>query len=75
MNSRYFGAGDHKIVKTCITTSLLGGLILSAVLTVLGVVFSPQLMQPVNTPDNIFGDGNLYLHIYTARFLAEQERK
>ncbi len=67
--SRYFGAGDHKAAKTCITTSMLCGLILSALLTLLGVLFSPQLMQLVNTPDNIFSDGCLYLRIYTAGFV------
>lgn len=67
--SRYFGAGDYKTAKTCITTSMLGGLLLSAVLTALGVLFSPQLMQLVNTPDDIFADGDLYLRIYTAGFI------
>lgn len=67
--SRYFGAGDHKAAKTCISTSLLGGLVLSAALTVFGVIFSPQLMQLVNTPSDIFDGGNLYLRIYTAGFI------
>ena len=67
--SRWFGAGDNKTSKTCISTALIGGLALSAVMTVLGVIFSPQFMKLVNTPEDIFSDGSLYLKIYTAGFI------
>lgn len=67
--SRWFGAGDNKTAKTCISTALIGGLALSAVMTVLGVIFSPQFMKLVNTPGDIFADGSLYLKIYTAGFV------
>ncbi|MGN0695207.1 MAG: MATE family efflux transporter [Oscillospiraceae bacterium] len=66
---RNYGAKNYKAAKTCITTSLIAGLVLSAVLTALGVIFSPQLMKLVNTPDEIFADGNTYLRIYTGGFI------
>lgn len=66
---RNYGAKNYKGTKTCITTSLIAGLVLSSVLTALGVIFSPQLMKLVNTPDEIFDDGNTYLRIYTAGFV------
>lgn len=66
---RNYGARDYKRAKTCITTSLVSGLVLSAVLTALGVIFSPQLMELVNTPAEIFDDGNTYLRIYTGGFI------
>lgn len=67
--SRFFGAGKHREVKTCITTSLIAGLILSAALTLFGVLGSPWLMKLVNTPDDIMNEGNLYLKIYTGGFI------
>lgn len=67
--SRFFGAGRLEEVKTCITTSLISGLVLSSVMTVLGVLFSPQMMRLVKTPDNIMNDGNIYLKIYTGGFV------
>ena len=67
--SRFFGAGKHREVKTCITTSLIAGLVLSAVLTLFGVLGSPRLMKLVNTPDDIMNEGNLYLKIYTGGFI------
>lgn len=67
--SRFFGAGKLTEVKTCITTSLIAGLALSAVMTVLGVLFSPQMMALVKTPDDIMEQGNLYLKIYTGGFV------
>lgn len=67
--SKHFGAGDMQQTKTCIYTSLISGTVLSAVLTVLGVMLSGVFMQLVQTPSNIFDDGCLYLMIYTGGFL------
>ena len=67
--SRFFGAGKLEEVKTCITTSLISGSLLSAVMTVLGVLLSPQMMQLVKTPENIMSDGSTYLKIYTGGFV------
>lgn len=66
---RNFGAGEMKKTKTCITTSLIAGLILSAALTVVGIILSPALMRLVNTPDSIFESGNVYLKIYIGGFI------
>lgn len=67
--SKRFGSGDHKRAKVCISTALISGLALSAIMTVLGVALSPQMMKLVNTPSNIFSDGDLYLKIYTGGFV------
>ena len=67
--SRYFGAKKFNETKTCISTTLIAGLVLSALLTVLGLAFSTPLMRLVKTPDNIFADGNLYLRVYTGGFV------
>ncbi len=64
--SRYFGAKDFISVKTAAFTTLLSSAVLSAFLTVVGLAFSKPLMVMINTPENIFSDGTLYLKIYTA---------
>lgn len=67
--SKYFGAGDYEKTKTCISTSLISGLILSAVLTVVGIIFTAPMMNLVKTPEDIFEDGSLYLRIYVGGFI------
>lgn len=67
--SKHFGSGNLKQTKTCISTSLIAGTALSALLTLVGVLFSGVFMEWVQTPENIFGDGCLYLMIYTGGFL------
>lgn len=67
--SKHFGSGNMPMTKTCISTSLIAGTALSVVLTVVGVLFSGLFMQWVQTPENIFDDGCLYLMIYTGGFV------
>lgn len=67
--SQYFGAKEYKKVKTAASTSLIASLVISGVLTVLGIVFTPALMRLVDTPKNIFDDSALYLAIYIGGFV------
>lgn len=67
--SRLFGSGNIKETKTSISTAIIAGSVLSFLLMLVGVIFSASLMRLVNTPDNIFEQGNLYLKIYTGGFV------
>lgn len=67
--SNLFGAKKYKEMKTAVSTTLLASLVLSVVLTVLGVLFTSPLMRLVQTPENIFEDGALFLRIYTGGFV------
>ena len=67
--SQLFGAKDFREMKTAISTTLISSALLSALLTVLGLLFSRGLMHLIKTPDNIFADGDLYLRIYIGGFL------
>ena len=67
--SQTFGAKNYKKMKTAVSTAFLAFFVLSVVLTAAGVLGSTFLMQMVNTPENIFADGNLYLKIYTGGFI------
>lgn len=66
--SRLFGARDFKAMKTAVSTTMIASLVLSLVLTVLGLAGTPALMHMLNTPEDIFDDGSLYLAIYVGGF-------
>ncbi len=64
-----FGRKDFMRVRSCMTTALIFGAVLSLLLTVIGVICSPLLMELVNTPADIFSEGERYLRIYTGGFV------
>lgn len=68
--SRLFGAKAYGELKTAVSTTLIASVVISAVLTAVGLLGSRGLMIMINTPDNIFADGDLYLRIYIGGFLA-----
>lgn len=67
--SQFFGAKDYDRMKTAVYTTLIAATALSAVLTAAGLIGSRALMQMIQTPANIFADGDLYLRIYIGGFL------
>lgn len=66
--SQLFGAKKYKEMKTAVSTTLIASGILSLVLTMAGLLGSKALMSMIHTPENIFGDGALYLRIYIGGF-------
>jgi len=64
--SQFFGAKDYEKVKTTASTTLISCFALAIFLTALGLVLSTPLMEMINTPKNIFSDGEAYLRIYIA---------
>ncbi|MCM1254323.1 MAG: MATE family efflux transporter [Clostridium sp.] len=67
--SQLFGAKEYRRLKTAVSTTLLTGFLLSVILTVLGLFTTPAMMRMIQTPDNIFSDGALYLRIYIGGFV------
>lgn len=67
--SQCFGAKDFKRVKTAVSTAMIAGAVLSGVLTLIGVLFTPSLIMLIDTPQNIFEDSAAYLAIYTGGFV------
>ncbi|PWM47665.1 MAG: MATE family efflux transporter [Clostridiales bacterium] len=67
--SRLYGSKDYLQTKTSISTTIISGFVISTILTALGTIFSPLLINLVNTPENIFSDADLYLRIYTGGFI------
>lgn len=62
--SRLFGAKDFIRLRTAVTTAFIACLVMSIALTVYGYEFCAPMMSWINTPQNIFSDGALYLRIY-----------
>ncbi|MBO5209865.1 MAG: MATE family efflux transporter [Lachnospiraceae bacterium] len=67
--SQLFGAKEYRKLKTAISTTFITTLVLSIVLTIIGLFTTPAMMRMIQTPDNIFVDGALYLKIYIAGFV------
>ena len=66
--SRLFGAKKYANMKSAISTAVLASLIIAGIMSVVGIIFTPDLMRLINTPGNIFADGSIYLKIYVAGF-------
>lgn len=67
--SQLFGARMYNRLKTAVSTILISGFCLSALLTLFGILLSPTFMRLLRTPENIFSDSDLYLKIYIAGFI------
>ena len=50
----------HRIVHTAIPTAIIGGIILS----VIGVLFSEDFLQMMNTPENVLPLATVYMQLY-----------
>lgn len=62
--SRYFGARDYRRMKTSVSTALISFLVVSLALGGLGLLLGDQIMEALNTPENIMEDAVTYLNIY-----------
>lgn len=62
--SQTFGAGKLVKMKSTVSTSIIAITVVSIILTILGYVFCTDIMQMINTPENIFADSRLYLKVY-----------
>ena len=61
--SRYFGARDYRRMKTSVSTALISFLVVSLALGGLGLLLGDQIMEVLNTPENIMEDAVTYLNI------------
>lgn len=64
--SRFFGAGDEENVEKAIHTNVLFGVIASALMTILGLFFAPQILKLMQVPENVLSQSVLYFKIYFA---------
>lgn len=62
--SKYFGAGDEENVERSIHTNFLFGILASVIGTAVGLLFIPQMLVWMNTPDSVLPDSLAYFRIY-----------
>lgn len=62
--SRYFGAEDAKGVHRAVHTTVAFGLVAGALMTVAGVLLSPQILSWMGTPESVMPESVTYLRVY-----------
>lgn len=68
--SHYMGEGSDEKVNKTIHTSIFFAIASGLLLTVVGVIFAPQLLKIMQTPDEVLGLSSVYLRIYFAGMVA-----
>lgn len=68
--SQYFGAKDEKNVRSTIANSIYVLLMAALSVSVIGIIFAPQLLKLLVTPDNIIGDSTIYMRTTCAGIIA-----
>ncbi|MDO5410588.1 MAG: MATE family efflux transporter [Lachnospiraceae bacterium] len=62
--ARYFGARDFGKLQRAIHTTITFGLVAGVLLTVIGVILTPQLLLWMDTPAEVLPNSILYFRIY-----------
>lgn len=62
--SKYFGAKDYKKMQLAIHTDIAFGLVASVILTLFGIIFTPQILTWMGTPESVLPNSVLYFRIY-----------
>lgn len=62
--ARYYGAKDRQQMRFAIHTTVALGLAAGAVLTVVGVLLTPQILRWMGTPDNVLVNSIAYFRMY-----------
>ena len=70
MVAQYFGAKDRKMLSKTVGTTLTLTMIVSLLLTFVGVFASPWLLEVLQTPANFIKDAQEYLVIIFAGFIG-----
>ncbi len=68
--ARYFGARDYEKVKKAVHTDIAFGLIAGLLMTLVGVCFTPTILQWMGTPADVLPKSVLYLRVYFTGSLA-----
>lgn len=63
ITARHFGAGDHVKMRRAVAGTIILGLAVSAVFTVLSKLFLGSFLRLLNTPDDIFDTAYSYIAI------------
>ena len=62
--SQLFGAKRYLRMKTAVSTALITTAVIALLMTLIGALATDSMMAGLQTPENIFADGALYLRVY-----------
>lgn len=62
--SQLFGGKKYSELKTAVYTTLISGGVLCILLMAFGMLFGTNLLELINTPENVMESSKLYLDIY-----------
>lgn len=62
--ARYYGAKDEDALRRAVHTTVALGLAAGAVLTVVGVLLTPQILRWMDTPADVIGNSIIYFRVY-----------
>ena len=62
--ARLYGANDREDLERAIHTTVALGLVAGAVLTVAGVLLTPQILRLMGTPSDVIDDSVAYFRVY-----------
>lgn len=68
--SRYYGAKDYDSLKRTVHTDIAFGLVTGTLLTIIGMLLAPQILQWMGTPETVLPNSVAYFRTYFAGSLA-----
>lgn len=68
--SRYYGSRDQEKLKASIHTTMALALVCGVVMTFVGILASPWILEMVGTPESVMANSTLYLQIYFGGILG-----
>lgn len=68
--SRHFGARDKEGVERAVHTTVAFGIVSGILLTILGILFTPMILQMMGTPADVLPSSVLYFKIYFCGSIA-----
>ena len=68
--SQFYGANDREGVNKALHTGMALALTLGVLISLLGIVFAPQILRLIGTPETCFADAVRYCRIYFSGAVA-----
>ncbi|WP_206038987.1 MATE family efflux transporter [Fusobacterium perfoetens] len=63
--SQAIGAKNNKRINLSVHTAIMISIILGIILSIVGFIFTPQILKWMKTPDEIFKDSVVYLRLFS----------
>lgn len=62
--AQYYGNRDREGVRKSVRSGMFMAIVLGAIMTVVGIVFAPDLLKMMNVPDDVYKYSLVYMQIY-----------